>query len=129
MWGCLLQEAVQGGVPCVVRLRNRLGGSKVRMLMRYNLPDRVLKDIVRFAEDRGVDRVILFGSRARGTNMDRSDVDIAVAGGDYDGFYWDVKEKIFSLLMFDVVELDKGISDDLKYEIERDGITLYEKTG
>ena len=122
-------EAVQGDVPCVVRLRNRLDGSKVRMLMRYNLPDRVLKDIVRFAEDRGVDRVILFGSRARGTNMDRSDVDIAVAGGDYDGFYWDVKEKIFSLLMFDVVELDKGISDDLKYEIERDGITLYEKTG
>lgn len=120
---------MQGDVPCVVRLCNRLDGSKVRMLMRYNLPDRVLKDIVRFAEDRGVDRVILFGSRARGTNMDRSDVDIAVAGGDYDGFYWDVKEKIFSLLMFDVVELDKGISDDLKYEIERDGITLYEKIG
>lgn len=124
-----MQEAVQGDVPCVVRLCNRLDGSKVRMLMRYNLPDRVLKDIVRFAEDRGVERVILFGSRARGTNMDRSDVDIAVAGGDYDGFYWDVKEKIFSLLMFDVVELDKGISDDLKYEIERDGITLYEKIG
>ena len=39
------------------------------------------------------------------------------------------KEKIFSLLMFDIVELDKGISDGLKCEIERDGITLYEKTG
>lgn len=97
--------------------------------MRYDLPDRVLKDIVKFAQARGIERVILFGSRARGTNVDRSDVDIAVAGGDFDGFYWDVKEKIFSLLMFDIVELDKGISDGLKCEIERDGITLYEKTG
>ena len=97
--------------------------------MRYNLPDRVLKDIMKFAKARGIERVILFGSRARGTNVDRSDVDIAVAGGDFDDFYWDVKEKIFSLLMFDIVELDKGISDGLKCEIERDGITLYEKTG
>ncbi len=29
--------------------------------------------------------------------------------------------------MFDVVDLDKGISDELKAEIDRDGVLLYEK--
>ncbi|MEI3437034.1 MAG: nucleotidyltransferase domain-containing protein [Blautia sp.] len=36
---------------------------------------------------------MLFGSRARGTNTKRSDIDIVVYGGDFDSFYWDVKEK------------------------------------
>ena len=76
--------------------------------MQYNLPEVVLKDIRKFAQDRGVEKVILFGSRARGSHRERSDVDIAVLGGDFDDFYWDIKEKVYSLLMFDVVELDKG---------------------
>lgn len=97
--------------------------------MQYNLPEVVLKDIRKFAQDRGVEKVILFGSRARGSHQERSDVDIAVLGGDFDDFYWDIKEKVYSLLMFDVVELDMGISEDLKHEIERDGITIYEKVG
>ena len=95
--------------------------------MQYNLPEVVLKDIRKFAQDRGVEKVILFGSRARGSHRERSDV--AVLGGDFDDFYWDIKEKVYSLLMFDVVELDKGISEDLKHEIERDGIIIYEKVG
>ncbi len=97
--------------------------------MQYNLPEVVLKDIRKFAQDRGVEKVILFGSRARGSHRERSDVDIAVLGGDFDDFYWDIKEKVYSLLMFDVVELDMGISEDLKHEIERDGIIIYEKVG
>lgn len=93
----------------------------------YNLSERVIRDIIRFAGERNVDRVILFGSRARGTNAERSDVDIAVSGGDFEGFYEDIKEKIHSLLMFDIVDLDHGISGELKREIERDGKLLYEK--
>ena len=93
----------------------------------YNLSERVIRDIIRFAGERNVDRVILFGSRARGTNAERSDVDIAVSGGDFEGFYGDIKEKIHSLLMFDIVDLDHGISGELKREIERDGKLLYEK--
>lgn len=95
--------------------------------MKYDLPDRVLKDISSFALKSSVKKVILFGSRAKGTNTDRSDVDIAVYGGDFDSFYWDIKEKAHSLLSFDVVDADRGISDDLKEEIERYGIVIYEK--
>ena len=95
--------------------------------MRYNLPERILRELFSFAQKYSVSKIILFGSRARGTNTERSDVDIAVYGGDFDGFYWEKKKKIHSLLMFDIVEADESISDELKQEIEKDGVTIYEK--
>ena len=96
--------------------------------MKYNRPDRVLRDITRFAKMHSITKVILFGSRARGTNTERSDIDIAVYGGDFDSFYWDIRENVHSLLMFDVVEMDAGISEELEEEIRRDGVVIYEKT-
>ena len=49
--------------------------------MKYNIPERVLKDISAFAKKYSINKVILFGSRARGDNTERSDIDIAVYGG------------------------------------------------
>lgn len=91
------------------------------------IPKRVTKDVSLFAVKHGIRKVILFGSRARGNHTERSDVDIAVSGGDFDAFYWDVKENTHSLLTFDIVNLDDSISDDLKKEIAKDGVTIYEK--
>lgn len=95
--------------------------------MKYNLPDRVLREFSYFAQKYSIEKIILFGSRARGTNAERSDIDIAVYGGDFDHFYQDVKEKVHSLLMFDIVQADVAVSDELKQEIERDGVIIYEK--
>lgn len=95
--------------------------------MNANIPDRVLKEITEFAAKHSIKKIILFGSRARGTHTDRSDIDIAVRGGDHDAFYWDIKEKVHSLLSFDVVFLDKNTSKELMNELERDGVTIYEK--
>lgn len=95
--------------------------------MKYNLPDRILRELSAFALKYSVAKIILFGSRARVTNTERSDIDIAVYGGDFDLFLLDVKEKIHSLLMFDIVQADAAISDELKYEIEREGVIIYEK--
>ncbi len=67
-----------------------------------------------------------FGSRARGTNTERSDIDIAVYGGDFDGFTGILRKNTFSL-MFDIVQADVSISDELKEEIEKDGVVIYEK--
>ncbi len=76
-----------------------------------------------------VEKIVLFGSRARGTNERKSDIDIAVYGcKNFRGFYFDVNEKVDTLLEFDVVDMDqKGISSELINEIERDGVLLYEK--
>ena len=86
--------------------------------MKYNLPDRVLRELSYFAQKYSIEKI---------TNAERSDIDIAVYGGDFDHFYWDVKEKVHSLLMFDIVQADAAISDELKQEIGRDGVTIYEK--
>ena len=96
--------------------------------MKYNIPDQVLREIRMYAKKNNIEKVILFGSRARGTNGERSDIDIAVTGGDFDSFYWNMEEDVHTLLMFDVVELDRGISEELKKEIERDGVIIYEKS-
>jgi len=96
--------------------------------MRFDLSNEIIEEIRAVARTRGVDKVVLFGSRARGTNAERSDVDLAVVGGDFDSFYWDVQEGVDSLLSFDVVNLVSNVSDELRREIERDGVTIYEKT-
>ena len=96
--------------------------------MRYNLPDRILIDIFAFAKKNDIKKIILFGSRAKGTHLERSDIDIAVCGGDFDSFYYDIKEKTHSLLSFDVINFDSDISKELKDEIDKDGVVIYEKT-
>ena len=95
--------------------------------MTYNLDKRVEDDIVRIAKKSNVKKVILFGSRARGTNSERSDIDLAISGGNALDFYYDVEKKAHTLLMFDVVDLDKGISEALQAEINKDGVVLYEE--
>ena len=95
--------------------------------MKHNIPDRVMRDIVAAAKEYGVEKIILFGSRARGTHTKRSDMDIAVLGGDFDGFCLEIKENAHTLLSFDIVELNNRVGEELIEEIERDGITIYEK--
>ena len=92
--------------------------------MKFNLPDRVFRELSCFAQKYGVAKIVLFGSRARGTHTERSDIDLAVYGGDFDGFYWDVKENIHSLLMFDIVQADQAISEELNEELKRDGVII-----
>ena len=89
------------------------------------MPEKLLQEIVELARKHKIERLLLFGSRARGTNHLRSDVDLAVAGGDVLRFSFDVEENTNTLLSFDVVNLDEGISDQLQEEIDKDGIDLY----
>lgn len=95
--------------------------------MEYNVPQRVIRDIIKTAEKHDIEKVILFGSRARGNHTERSDIDLAVSGGNFEGFYWGIKENVNSLLSIDTVNIDSDISDELKKEIEKDGIVIYEK--
>ena len=104
-----------------------LENQKKLSLENVSLSERVLQDIRRVAEKNGVEKVILFGSRARGTNWQRSDIDLAIRGGNGRDFRYDVDEEVWTLLKFDVVLLDREISEELQQEIARDGIVIYEK--
>ena len=88
----------------------------------------VYRQIADFARERGIERVILFGSRARGQALPKSDIDIAVQGcGDFAAFEEDVNERLWSLLSVDIVNLDGNVSAALREDIERDGKVIYEK--
>ena len=95
-----------------------------------NLSDRIIADLKKLALEYGIEKIILFGSRARGDNGDKSDVDIAVYGcSDFVNFKLDVEEKVWTLLTFDIVNMDESISGELAGEIRRDGVVIYEKYG
>ena len=65
---------------------------------KTGVSERVLREIRELAEKHGVEKVILFGSRARGDFRERSDIDIAFTGGDAPRFSLDVDEETYTLL-------------------------------
>ena len=69
----------------------------------------------------------MFGSRARGDFKDRSDIDLAVTGGDVIAFSFAVDEETPTLLMFDVVNLDGIVQQELLDSIGKESVVLYEK--
>lgn len=95
--------------------------------MSCNLDKRVEDDIIKIAKKNAIKKVILFGSRARGDHSERSDIDLAISGGNTLNFQYDLEEEAWTLLMFDIVNLDREISEELQAEIDRDGVILYEE--
>ncbi len=53
-----------------------------------NLDAGIREEIIGFAQKCKIRKVILFGSRARGDNKERSDIDLAVSGGISQSFVW-----------------------------------------
>lgn len=91
------------------------------------IKDSVVEAIRDVARRCGVSRVVLFGSRARGEQWEKSDIDLAVFGGDQTRFALDVEEEAPTLLSFDFVNMDGAVSDDLRERVAREGVTLYEE--
>lgn len=89
-----------------------------------------LSGLVRAMAEKGVARIILYGSRARGDHAPRSDVDLAVDAPGLDERVWsaieDLVEEAPTLYKIDCVWLQKA-SEDLKRNILGDGKTLYER--
>lgn len=91
------------------------------------IKEKVLEEICQLAEKYHLNKVILFGSRARGDFQERSDIDLAVSGGKVNLFSIAVDEETSTLLMYDVVNLDSSVQKDLLESIEKEGILIYEK--
>lgn len=92
-----------------------------------NLKENIIREIKDLAIECGVEKVILFGSRARGDNKERSDIDLAIEGGKTALFAVEAEEKIRTLLMFDIVDLGGFVQEELRKSIEAEGELIYEK--
>jgi len=101
--------------------------------MQFGLNENTIKNIIeiikRFEE---IEKVIIFGSRAKGNFSKGSDIDLALFGKKVDS------EIIRSLTLqfdesgipnkFDLVHYEAISNDDLKAHIDRVGKIVYEKT-
>ena len=79
-----------------------------------------------------VERIWLFGSRARGDNQDRADIDIAIYCPAATAKDWlhilDIIDDADTLLEIDCLRLDELREDSaIKQSIEREGVKLYER--
>lgn len=91
--------------------------------------DAVIQQIKQIALRYNVEKLVLFGSRARGDHCAVSDYDIAVYGKDLSlldkaGLWADVEE-VDTLKKIDLVFIDDNINDELLGNLERDGVTIY----
>ena len=87
----------------------------------------VLEQIIALAKECEIEKIILFGSRARGDFKQASDIDLAVSGGDVARFTADIEEKVSTLLFFDIVDLGASVQQALLESITQEGKILYEK--
>ena len=79
-----------------------------------------------------VDEILLFGSRARGDNQDRSDIDIMIIcpnATDHDWFrVLDIIENADTLLKIDCVKFDQSkLNSDFYNNIMKDKKVIYVK--
>ncbi len=96
-------------------------------MQKTGIKQSVIQEICTLARKYDIDKVILFGSRARGDYSRASDIDLAVCGGNISRFALDVEEETTTPLKYDVVDLDGSVQKELREAIEAEGKVLYEK--
>lgn len=89
--------------------------------------EQVIYEICSLAQKYNIQKVILFGSRARGDYRRTSDIDLAVQGGEFEKFALDVDEETSTLLKYDIIDLSRELQPELLESIQKEGIIIYEK--
>lgn len=86
----------------------------------------IVKLVKKYYKDQSV-KIILYGSRARGDNSERSDWDFAVESDlEISAFMLDLKEESPTLCGVDIVFLPNA-SEELKSVIDKEGKIIYEQ--
>lgn len=86
----------------------------------------VIEHIAKVAKQHNIEKVILFGSQAKHTNNIHSDYDLAVIGKNFIDFFLDLTYNEVLLERFDIHNYNQ-ISNSFREEIDRTGVTVYEK--
>ena len=97
----------------------------------YGLSDTVITDICGvFRRYPNIEKVLIFGSRAKGTYSEGSDIDLAAVG---DGLTFnqlmDINIQIEDLGLLYKVDYNKNIGTPIGEHINRVGKPFYNKTG
>ncbi len=100
---------------------------------KIHLEERYLDQIRAVAEAKPeIQKVFLFGSRARGDHRERSDIDLCVVLNEKEDpmgslFKLDLEEDTTIPYMFDVVDLNKISDPVFKEQILKEGILIWQR--
>lgn len=87
--------------------------------------DEIYREIIRICRKHHAVRVVLYGSRAKGTNRIESDIDIAVSGvADIDALQEEI-ENIPTLYTVDILSLEQCRNELLLEDINEYGREIY----
>ncbi|MBQ9549320.1 MAG: nucleotidyltransferase domain-containing protein [Lachnospiraceae bacterium] len=89
-------------------------------------PD-LIRELTGLSRKHSLEKLLLFGSRARGDYKERSDIDLAAYGGNVAAFSLDAEEETHTLLMYDIVDMNSPVQESLRTSIEAEGVLIYEK--
>lgn len=93
------------------------------------LPNNIQNEINILGHKHGTKKIVLFGSRARGDERARSDIDLAVYGlsNDKRSSFRSAIDDLDTLLNFDVVFISENTSPELISNIDKDGVIIMNK--
>ncbi len=83
--------------------------------------DEVIAEVVKLCKSFGANEVILYGSRAKGTSRERSDIDIAVSGVDNFDKLAAMAEELPTLYSVDLLNIDTCRNELLLEDIRQYG--------
>lgn len=88
---------------------------------------KLYNQIAALAAQYGAEKLVLYGSRARGDAHERSDVDLAVYGmpPEKRGVFALEAEDLPTLLKLDIVHISPDMNAAFLRNIETEGVTLY----
>lgn len=102
--------------------------------MKYGLPERTIQKLCEvFSHYPEVEKVVLYGSRARGTYKNGSDIDLTLWGAELSHSVLSrIDTELDDLLlpyMIDLSNFSQIENPAMIQQIQRDGVNLYEKSG
>lgn len=99
--------------------------------MSIDLDKRLVQNIQGIGQKYAIEQIVLFGSRARGDNKPKSDIDLAIfplPEFNNRGRLTSDFDDLATLLKIDIVFIDKQSDPELLGNIGREGVTIYERS-
>ncbi len=97
---------------------------------KHGLPQRTIDELLDyFLSNPEIEKVLIFGSRAKGTYHAGSDIDFAIWTKDHENFF-KISARLDELptpYKFDIIDYRALMNEGLKTSIDNDGILFYEK--
>ena len=99
-------------------------------MSNFGLPQRTLDELLNyFSQNPEIDKVMIFGSRAKGNYHNGSDIDFAIWTDEHKTFFRIAGEldDLPTPYKFDVIDYKNLTHEGMKNSIDRDGILFYQK--